>query len=372
MDSFDQRTDAGWFRGGYSVDFSLLPIHKPLSFLMSEYNTTKRNGFTLIELVVVVSVLAIVGVMVIPSLRTLNEDRKVRDTARVVGAVFAAARERATVDGQAGVEILSLPNASGTYNLPNMGLVLYQLRSIPPYGGDTYGAACRYDSSTPPSAANRLVINNFTGSDLVQAGVRINDSIELNNSGVKLPIVDLSPTSMEVEYLAPNPLIPANVALPYKIYRQPVRIESSAIRLPNRLFLNLAFSGYSVDGAEMNLINPSVNDPNDLGYNIPMQVWFGSDGSITRVFDRNQAAMVRANSPVTFLMCSGNRDSTDLTNLANTDFLRDDNSMWITIDNRTGGVTTGRMAQITDLSAPLADQIREARLLARDRRSATP
>ena len=341
------------------------------SINMYEYNTTKRNGFTLIELVVVVSILAIVGVMVIPSLRTLNEDRKVRDTARVVGAVFAAARERAAVDGQSGVEIVSIPaNAEPgqpfVYNLPNMGLVLYQLRSIPPYAGDTFGAACQ---SAPGSAANRLVIN-FTCSNLEQAGVRINDSIELNNSGVKLPIVSLSP--MEVEYLAPSPPVPVNVDLPYKIYRQPRRIESSAVRLPNNLFLNLAFSGYTVDGAEMNLVNPPNSDPLDVGYNIPMQVWFGSDGSVTRVFNRNLAAMVPATSPINLLMCSANRESADLTNLADTDFLRDDNSMWITIDNRTGGVTTSKMAQIPDLSAPLADQIREARLLARDRRSATP
>ena len=330
---------------------------------MHEFKTKRSSGFTLLELVVVISILAIVGVMILPSLRILNEDRKVRDTARVVGSIFAAARERATVDGQAGVEITSIPNASGSYNLPNMGLVLYQLRSVPAYGGDAIGASCQYNG------AGSLT---FSGANLETAGVRPNDFIELNNSGVKLPITSVNAAQANVTNTLPNPPIPTGVNLPFKIYRQPVRIESSAVRLPNNLFINLSYSGYSVAGAEMNLVNPTVVDPNDPNYNVPAVVWFGSDGSITRVFDRNSVSMVSANSPVNLLMCSANRESADLTQLQSTDFIRDDNSMWITIDNRTGGVTMGKMAQITDLAAPLPEQIRQSRLLARDRRSATP
>lgn len=330
---------------------------------MCEFKTKRSHGFTLLELVVVVAILAIVGVVIIPSLRTLNEDRKVRDTARVVGSVFAAARTRAAVDGQAGVEITSIPNASGSYNLPNMGLVLYQLRSIPAYGGDVLGASCQYNGTGSLT---------FLGADLVTAGVRPNDFIEVNNSGVRLPITAVTATQADVTNTLPNPPVPTGVNLPFKIYRQPVRIESSAVRLPNNLFINLCYSGYSVAGAEMNLINPAVVDPLNPAYNVPAVVWFGSDGSITRVFDRNSVSMVTANSPVNLLMCSANRESADLTNLESTDFIRDDNSMWITIDNRTGGVTMGKMAQIADLTAPVSEQIRQSRLLARDRRSATP
>ena len=95
----------------------------------SKQQSTKQSGFTLIELVVVVAVLAIVGVLIIPSVRTLNEDRKIRDTARVVGSVFASAREQAAVNGSSGVEIVSIPSnpgdapASLRYNAPNMGLI---------------------------------------------------------------------------------------------------------------------------------------------------------------------------------------------------------------------------------------------------------
>ena len=347
---------------------------------MSEYKTKKRNGFTLIELVVVVSILAIVGVMVIPSLRTLNEDRKVRDTARVVGAVFAAARERAAVDGQSGVEIVSIPAIPDpadpivSYNLPNMGLVLYQLRSIPPYSGDLAGATLEVSSS--------FQMINPAGANLILQGILTDDRIEFNNSGVKLRILrddnntpaNPSDDKFFVENPSPNPPIPSE-SLTFKIYRKPVRIESSAVRLPNNLFINLAFSGYSVDGTEFNLgIAPPIQSGTPDFKKIAVQVWFGSDGSVTRVFDRNLAEMVPATSPINLLMCSANRESADLTNLADTAFLLDDNSMWITIDNRTGGVTTGKMAQIKilDPNNPDYNPIREARLLARDRRSATP
>jgi len=171
---------------------------------MHEFKTKRSSGFTLLELVVVISILAIVGVMILPSLKFINEDRKVRDTARVVGSIFAAARERATVDGQAGVEITSIPNASGSYNLPNMGLVLYQLRSVPAYGGDVIGASCQYNG------AGSLT---FSGADLETAGVRPNDFIELNNSGVKLPITSVNYLldQANVTNTLPNPPIPTGV-----------------------------------------------------------------------------------------------------------------------------------------------------------------
>lgn len=362
---------------------------------MSEYNTTKRNGFTLIELVVVVSILAIVGVMVIPSLRTLNEDRKVRDTARVVGAVFAAARERAAVDGQAGVEILSLPNDSGTYNLPNMGLVLYQMRNLPKYPGDTASHVAALFGVTPPLDLQNPGVANIRfrsqGVDFpLSVNISVGDFIELGVNGVLYEVINSDPLQQNIQIKIPfyqpippfNPLYDPNVIPPpspsdpdyptelqFRVQRKPIRIESSKVRLPNNLFLNLAFSGCTVGGDEFRL-------PEDDSPYASTQVWFANDGSITRVsylnLEEPLRGMVPATSPINLLMCSANRESADLTNLADTAFLLDDNSMWITIDNRTGGVTMGKMAQITDLNASRPEQIRESQLLARGRRSATP
>ncbi len=353
-----------------------------------------RHGFTLIELLVVVSILIIVGAMIIPTVRTLNEDRKIRDTARVVGSVFAAARERAALDGWAGVEIVSIANANGIYNLPNMGLVLYQLRSIPPYTGDTVGASCAYNPGLNQ-------IEGFLNANVFLADTQIGDLIELNGSGVKLLISgiagDATPTDPSDDFLVvanplPNPPIPAG-ALSFKIYRQPVRIESSAVRLPNNLFLNMALSGYGpaptdVAAANNQWLGRQFRDFDDPNTMPPTQgstkIWFAADGSVSFVQTRGFvtspttnyfSGMQKPSGPIHLLMCNGNGDAVDLTNLDSPAFLQDDNNMWITIDHRNGGVTMGKMAQfnpILSASNTLRTQIQDSRTLARNRRSATP
>ena len=383
-------------------------------------NSLKRSAFTLVELVVVVAILAVVGVIVIPTVRTLNEDRKIRDTARVVGSVFAAARERAAVDGIAGVEIVSIPSNPGgpnqappealRFNIPNMGLVLYQLRSIPPYIGDVTGATVEIDPGT-------LELDFGADGDPVTANVQTYDQIELNNSGVKLVVRrddNGTPGNLadDLFFIAgnpsPNPPIPPagftpGEGLSYKIYRQPVRIESSAVRLPNNLFLNMALSGHG--SAVDSVGDPPTNSDNqywgrqfrDFGPiptghpdpgNYPVvqgstMIWFASDGSVSRVTNRQYiispgagnphdiASMEKPAGPIHLLMCTGEGDDVDVTNLDSAAFLHDDNNMWITINHRTGGVTMGKIAQ-TNLSQTLSEQLDDSRILARNRRSANP
>ena len=167
----------------------------------SKQQSTKQSGFTLIELVVVVAVLAIVGVLIIPSVRTLNEDRKIRDTARVVGSVFASAREQAAVNGSSGVEIVSIPSnpgdapASLRYNAPNMGLIVYELRGLPAYVGAIDGASATITEVVTNVIGSGANISydtefqiSFVGAPFFEDGVRENDFLELNGNGVRYPI----------------------------------------------------------------------------------------------------------------------------------------------------------------------------------------
>ena len=68
-----------------------------------------RRGFTLIELLMVISVMIILAAIVIPKLRVVTADRKIREAARVVESMFASARDDAMVNGFAGIEIVRNP-----------------------------------------------------------------------------------------------------------------------------------------------------------------------------------------------------------------------------------------------------------------------
>jgi prepilin-type N-terminal cleavage/methylation domain-containing protein len=346
----------------------------------------KHRGFTLIELVVTIAILSVVAVILIPSVRTLNQDRKVRDTARIVGSMFAAARERAAVDGAAGVEIVPLANASGAYNIPNMGMVLYQLRAIPPWSGD-------YADSTAT-----VVVAGLTGtatlsdpSDMTASGanIRADDFIEFNHSGVlyRITSIDTAAGTVDFEIGAHDPPPPETVELVYRIYRQPVRIESSVLRLPNNLFLNLALSGH---GTTSDPLPPSETnewlgfqfrfDPAQFPVaDVGAKVWFNRDGSIDKVTTRREelpgplysSQMEAPEGPVYLLMANGDDDDIDVTQLDGSNWIADDNNLWIVIDDRNGSVSIGKVAEFLPADA-YRTQIQKSRDLARSRRTANP
>ncbi len=334
---------------------------------MNNYLFTKRrrsSGFTLIELVITIAILMVVSVIVIPAVRMLNKDRKVHDTARIAGSVFSAARERAAVDGSAGVEILSQANDP---NLSNMGMVLYQLRAIPPYNGDTINHEATVTINSV--ALNELTPGdatvNFTPALSITAGE--GDYIEFGNSGIQYEIINPVPVNQGIQIRLPFmvPAPPEIVELPFKIYRQPVRVESSVVRMPRNLFLNFLWSGHGIDGNQFGAGTGSV------------RVWFNKDGSIDRVINRTSGLMERPSGPLYILMCTGEGDEVDVTELDDDTsikaqrFIEDDNNLWIVVDHLNGGVSLGAIAELGS-AGTLAAKITASRLLAKNRRSTTP
>ncbi len=368
-----------------------------------------RHGFTLIEMIVVVTVLSIVAVLVIPTVRTMNEDRQVRDTARIVGAFFSKAREQAAVDGVAGIELWSVPRNPAEpnrdlwqYNAPNLAVVLYQLRAIPPYLGDTLGSTAEVigTGTGPNEFVIEFAIDELRDStqptfeEQFVAGCFPGDLIEINNSGVRLEIVSITdggavagipnPDSLIVNNPSPNPQLPMGEMVDYKIFRQPQRVESSVLRLPNNFFVNMAMSGHgttlgasgsSVGGNELmgrqfrNFASPLTPTGHSHGRT---RILFAADGSVSRVTTRsifttatppNTEALETPNGPIQLLMCNALRDSVDLTNLDAPEYLYDPNNLWITIDHRTGSVVVGRIASQIDRTGNIREQVQEARAL---------
>ena len=103
-----------------------------------------RRGITLIELLVVMVILSIVTAASIPLLTTGVEQRRVRESARLVASYISSAKSRAIETGRpAGVMIqrylpASVTNTSGVIQtLPDYAFSLVTVEVPPPYSGDT-------------------------------------------------------------------------------------------------------------------------------------------------------------------------------------------------------------------------------------------
>ena len=128
----------------------------PRSFHRFPARSIVRSGLTLVELLIVISIMAILTALIVPQVRTVNKDRNLRETARVIGTAFAAARDRAVIDGSAGILIRRNPNflfnAAGTIvpPIPYASMTLYQMRRLPPYTGEYANSAAtvQFDGAT--------------------------------------------------------------------------------------------------------------------------------------------------------------------------------------------------------------------------------
>ena len=103
------------------------------------YTTIQKSGLTLVELLVAVAVLSIIVALIVPRLRIASKERNIREAARLVGSAFSTARDRAIVEGGAGIVIERNPNFVSQANGDNVyfaGTRISQLRLKPPFTGD--------------------------------------------------------------------------------------------------------------------------------------------------------------------------------------------------------------------------------------------
>ena len=140
-------------------------------------NTTDRpiagasRGVTLVELLVVISIMTIIFAILVPRLRAVNEDRNIREAARVVSSAFSRASSRAINDGLSGLMILPNRNfqqatfdnfEEAGFNEPYFaGTRIFQMRRLPAYIGEEENSLAwiidSEESNAPPP--NSVVID---------------------------------------------------------------------------------------------------------------------------------------------------------------------------------------------------------------------
>ncbi len=348
---------------------------------MKRFMSSDSRGFTLVELLITITILVSLAVIVIPTVRLLTRDRKVRETARVVGSMFAAAREQAAVDGLAGVEIVTNPN------VPQYATTLYRLRALPEFRGDYYDHAVAVENVMPPpnsTTAGSATVRFYRRNPPMPIQQRISlelkpgDFIELNDGGVWYLITNVVKTlvppfetiavNIRIQPNEPipphNPVSPHELLVDFMAIRQPQRVETSVINLPPRLFVNMGYSGHGVDTNQFATVAPNGS----------IEVWFDRKGSVDRI--NQDGVLSYPVGSVYLLICTGDGDEVYTTDLVptptNTPFIEDADNRWLVIDKGTGNVSVGRLAAIDPTSATVPERLRDARQLANNRQSATP
>ncbi len=341
------------------------------------------RGMTLIELLVVVSIMAILAALMIPRLRIINQDRNIREAARIVGSVFATASQRAVNEGTAGVIIERNANLLDADGVNYAGTVLYVMRPVPPYAGDS-----EFDFAT---RTNDFVLTIPVPLEQSQNIVARNDYVSVNRSSVRYQILDVLPRSGALDLLLSDgvqldgtgvvvmPPLPGvnNATYPFVIHRQPRRLESSRVELPEGYLIDLRYSG-ELGGvprdssvAEVprswfhDVINPLFLPMNPDRYRTT-QVIFDSNGMIDRYYFHDpNPNLIRAGRIVSkiplgslYLLVT----TFEIEPKPNHGVLDDPSNLWVTIGNNTGGVNIGY--NVPSIPGTLGNRILSARNLA--------
>lgn len=354
----------------------------------------RRPGFTLIELLVVISIMAALTALMIPRLRAVNQDRGIREAARIVGSKFAEASDRARRDGTAAVTLLRNPNMVDVNEVQFGASTIFLSRAVPNFIGDdgTPGTMRSSGTMTVLRIPEPLEFDLATPEENV---VRVGDSVRISasrpvTSAVAYRIVGIDPVSgtdpprLDLR-LDPNPTQPPLPASgtnidSYVIERQPKILRSSITDLPPGYTVDLRLSGPIEELETMNNsgiganVRPLffekrkdavVNDPVlDRAYS-RIDVLFDSTGGISSVrtyvgdWDdgSNDGGVVNRviTGPLQLFVSPSDIDANGGSPLF------DETNLWVTINNTSGGVNIGYNTPPLNAGADLASQVAVAR-----------
>jgi prepilin-type N-terminal cleavage/methylation domain-containing protein len=239
---------------------------------MNAFARSRRAGFTLMELLVVVAILSLLSVIVLPNISGSVNSRRYRDVAKNVSAFIARCQSRA-IGAREQKGVMFQPLAANTA----ASIDLYFADTPDVYAGETTASVARLGSVSGTTAAVSFMVPCGTcggsgavggsacgtcgGSGLLADGATQSrlgipafttdgDTIQFGGSGPKfkfLPSAGAVTMWYEDNQNTRNTAWPRNPpsgygGLPFKIWRQPTRGTGGALQIPKGVCIDLAAS----------------------------------------------------------------------------------------------------------------------------------
>lgn len=232
---------------------------------------TIRTAFTLVEVLVVITILSILTAVAIPRLRVINKERGIREASRVVASSFAQASQRAVTDGVSGVLLRRNPNFADANGYSFAVQSLSLLRAVPDYRGD--------QATDTASDAGGNIVNIPYPIEQDDLGIiKAGDEISFADSTLRYSIMSVTPlpasgppfTTLDLtldltgsksylpnpnDVLTPTTATPA-VLLGYTVFRLPRPLRSSETDLPDGFTIDLRFMGFTMIDSGLDPFDP--------------------------------------------------------------------------------------------------------------------
>ena len=317
----------------------------------SQQTARRRHAMTLVELLMVVSIVTILMVVAIPMVRPAFQDRKLREAARQINAFFAGVQARAAELGRpVGVWIERVDGTSelGTRHAQR----LYLAEVAPSYTGATLQSrATVVDSGGGVGLLSLPNVDDQILRTIIEPGEKF--TVKFDYKGydyfcLRPTSGSLDPFEIQIPLGVPAGAAAGGPGLPYQVTRGPVRLSVSPLTLPGDTVIDLSVSGIGTGGRDF---DSAVVAPWTA---TPVIIMFAPSGRVDYLYLADRS--FRPFGPLHLLVGRKSKVINPIvTDASNPEIsnLADPTSLWITISQRTGAVFTSDNADTTLIPAPI-------------------